>query len=181
MRWLLFLLLLVPSSLRSAAQSKAAVDPLKPLDFLLGSWQAKTTSAGSAGATVVGTYSFHRDLASHALQRTSSQDSCKGPQNFDCQHGDQLTVYADANNPHGVGLYALYLDSEGHVIHYAVTTPDAHTVVFSSQGPPNAPQFQLRYELIGSGATAVMKGSFAGAAPGSGEYHPYLEWSGTRQ
>ncbi len=158
-----------------------AQDPLRPLDFLLGTWAAKTTGAGSAGANAAGTYTFRRDLDGHALQRTSSTDTCKGPQSFDCQHHDQLTVFADANSPHGSGFYALYLDSEGHVIYYVVTVPDAHTAVFASQSSSGAPHFRLTYHLEGSGAAAVMKGSFEGSAPGSEEYRAYLRWAGTRQ
>lgn len=159
--------------------SAPAADPLMPLNFLVGTWSARTGAGGTAGATAIGTSTFRRDLGGHALQRTGSLDHCTGPQNFDCEHHDQLTVFADANSPHGGGLYALYLDNEGHVIYYTVSTPDAHTAIFLSQGPTSAPHFRLSYHLEGSGPTAIMTGKFEGAAPGSTDFHPYLEWSGT--
>lgn len=179
-RRLLACALLAPSLLSPAQGTPAKPpqsDPLQPLDFLVGSWSATTGSAGSAGASARGTYRFARDLNGHVLQRTSSSDTCSGPAAFDCHHNDQLTVYLD---PAG-GLSALYLDSEGHVIHYAVTTPDPRTALFLSQGPAAAPHFRLTYHLEGAGPGAVMTGVFEGSAPGSTEFHPYLQWSGTRQ
>lgn len=155
------------------AQSASTNDPLKPLAFLQGTWKANTSTNGSAGAAASGTYTFALDLNGHALQRTSSVDKCSGPQSFDCQHRDQLTVYADMTG----ALAAFYIDSEGHVIQYTVTTPDATTAVFSSLGPAAAPHFKLVYHL----EKGVMTGKFQGAAPGSTEFHSYLEWAGPKQ
>jgi len=159
-------------------------DPLAALDFLLGTWSATTNApAGSAGAAVTGNYTFRRDLDGHALQRTSSADTCKGPQSFDCAHHDQLTIFADPNGlaQHKTSLFALYIDSEGHVIYYTITLPDPHTAVFDSQGPPSLPKARLTYHLEGSGPKAVMSGKFQVAAPGSDDFHSYLEWSGVKQ
>jgi hypothetical protein len=143
--------------------------PLAPLNFLLGTWSA-TTGAGTAGAKSIGTYTFAPDLGGHVLSRTSSTDSCTGPAAFNCQHHDQLTIF-----PEGTALAALYLDSEGHVIHYGITTPDAHTAIFLSTDP--GPHFRLTYHLEGT----VMTGKFQFAPPGSTDFHSYLEWSGIRQ
>jgi hypothetical protein len=168
----------------TAPKTAAAADPLSPLDFLLGTWSAKSdASAGSAGAASLGTYTFRRDLSGHALARTSSTDACKGPKAFDCDHHDQLTIFPDPNGQaiHGASLFALYLDNEGHVIYYTITMPDPHTVLFDSQGPKAAPKFRLLYHLEGSSPKAVMSGKFQMAPPGSDSYHSYLEWSGTKQ
>ena len=182
MRRLLSLLTLA-LAVSALAQQAAVSDPLAPLDFLLGTWSAKTGAAGSAGAQLTGTYTFRRDLAGHVLSRTSSSDTCKAPQSFDCQHNDQLTIFADPGSQAAQRgtLSALYLDSEGHVIHYTITTPRPHTVVFTSQSAPGTPNFQLIYRLEGNGPTAVMSGKFQGAAPGSADLHSYLEWSGAKQ
>jgi hypothetical protein len=172
MRPLLLALLLTTATL--TAQTP---DPLTSLDFLTGTWTAATSApAGSSAATVLGTYTFARDLAGHALQRTGTVATCKGPQDFDCNHHDMLTVFPEAGT-----LAALYLDNEGHVIHYTVTTPDPHTAVFLSQPAPNAPTFRLTYHLEGTGPKAIMTGKFQMAPPGSGDFHSYLEWSGTKQ
>ena len=169
---LLALSLCLPLSLPAQAPAAAGPDPLTTLDFLVGTWSAKTANGGYAGMAAAGNYSFHRDLKGHVLQRTGTTDTCKGPATADCQHNDQLTVFPDAD-----GLHALYLDSEGHVIHYIVTTPDPHTVIFLSDSPAGAPHFRLTYHLEG----ATMNGRFEFAAPGTDTFNPYLVWSGTRQ
>lgn len=173
------LLVFAATAVAQTPTAPAATDPLHSLDFLLGTWSAKTSAGGTANATVIGTSTFRRDLGGHALQRTGSLDTCTGPQSFDCSHHDQLTIFADASSPHGGGLYALFLDSEGHVIYYTVSTPDPHTAIFLSQGPASAPHFRLSYHLEGTGPTAVLSGKFEGSAPGTTDFHPYLEWSGS--
>jgi hypothetical protein len=164
-------------------ETAKTADPLAPLDFLLGTWSAKTdTAAGSAGIAATGSYTFRRDLGGHALQRTGSADKCTAPTSADCAHSDQLTIFPDPNGQalHGSSLFALYLDNEGHVIYYTITIPDPHTVVLLSQGPPAAPRFRLTYHLEGAGPKTVMTGKFQMAAPGSDDFHSYLEWSGAK-
>jgi hypothetical protein len=166
------------------AQAPAPPDPLAPLDFLLGTWSAKTdTASGSAGAHSTGAYTFHRDLNGHALVRSSSSDNCKGPAAFDCNHHDQLTIFADPNAlaAHRSSLLALYLDSEGHVIYYTISTPAPHTAIFNSQSATSQPKFRLIYHLERDGPHAIMSGKFQMAAPGSDDFHSYLERSGTGQ
>jgi len=155
-----------------------ATDPLASLDFLLGTWSATTTAAGSAGAEAMGTYTFSRGLDGHVLERNSTAAACKGPADFNCKHRDQLTIFPDANAQavHHSSLLALFLDNEGHVIYYTLEIPDAHTVVFHSQSAASAPKFRMSYHREGE----VMSGKFEMAAPGSDEFHPYLEWSGTK-
>ncbi len=177
------LLALTLCAVSLTAQTPTA-DPLAPLDFLLGTWSARTdTAAGSAGAQATGTYTFRRDLDGHALVRSSSADTCKGPATYDCTHHDQLTIFADPNAlaMHKSSLLALYLDSEGHIIYYTISTPDAHTAIFNSQSLPSLPKFRLIYHLEGDGPKAVMSGKFQMAAPGSDDFRSYLEWSGTKR
>ena len=185
-RLLRLLIVLGAAAMLYAQQPSPATpnDPLSSLDFLLGTWSAKTdTTASSAGAQGTGTYTFRRDLNGHALVRSSSSDNCKGPANFDCAHHDQLTIFADPNAVamHKSSLLALYLDSEGHVIYYTISTPDAHTAIFNSQSLSSSPKFRLIYHLEGDGAKAIMSGKFQMASPGSEDFHSYLEWSGPKQ
>ena len=138
----------------------------------MGTWDAKTAATGSAGAAVLGTYTFQTDLGGTVITRTGSLDSCKGPANFDCQHHDSLTIYQDMGD---TVLHALYADSEGHVLHYDISTPDANTAVFITSAP--GPRFQLTYHLEGG----VMSGKFQVSPPGTTEFKSYLEWSGTKK
>jgi hypothetical protein len=145
----------------------------KPLECLIGTWEAKT-QGGSAGAAGSGTYSFKTELRDHVLARHSSNSGCKGPADFDCDHGDLLYVYPDG----GAKSYkAIYLDNEGHVIHYEVSAPTPTTVIFLSNPSQPGPQFQLSYERKGS----TMYGKFQMRMPGQTEFKSYLEWSGEKK
>ncbi len=165
------LLLALPLAGQSATPS--AADPWQALAFLNGTWEAKT--AGSTNVAAIGTYTFKPELGNHILGRHSTTNAgCKGPANFDCDHGDLLYVYQDAP---GQPLKAIYFDNEGHVIHYAVSTPDATTAMFLSEGTQPGPQFRLLYELKGT----TMQGKFQMRMPGQSDWKSYLEWSGAKR
>ncbi len=160
-------------SLGATAQSPSgaavnSADPLQPLHFLEGTWTAHGTGQG---ATSDGTYLFRRELKGHVLARHAKVASCKGPDDFDCQHGDLLYVFAEMP---GQPLKAIYLDNEGHVIHYNVTMPDPTTAMFLSDASGAGPQFRLLYTL----KDGQMSGSFAMQMPGQTEWRPYLTWRG---
>jgi hypothetical protein len=150
----------------------ASPDPLKPLAFLEGNWDAK--AQGNGGTAASGSYVFRTELGGHVLARHSRTADCKGAEGFDCEHGDLLYVYADGP---GQPLKAIYFDSEGHTIHYNVTTPTPTTAVFLSDGSQPGPRFQLVYSLQG----AVMSGKFQMQMPGQTTWNSYLEWSGGRK
>lgn len=152
----------------------ASTDRWGALEFLEGTWEADT-QAGSAKAEVSGTYSFKFELKHHVMVRhTDDSAACKGPATFDCEHSDVLYIYQEAANQ---PLKAIYLDNEGHVIHYAVSTPDAVTAAFISEASPSAPQFQLIYQRKG----AVLSGKFQMRMPGQTEWKSYLEWNGAKR
>lgn len=150
-----------------------ADNPWKPLQFLIGTWEAKT-QGGSAQAAGSGTYTFQPELRNHILARRSNQAGCKGPAGFDCEHGDLLYVYQDAP---GQPYKAIYFDNEGHVIHYDVSTPTPTTAIFLSDVSQPGPQFRLIYEL----KEATMYGKFQMRMPGQTEFKSYLEWSGPKE
>ncbi len=156
---------------RDAFAAESAVDPWKSLHFLIGTWEAKTQS-GSAKATGSGTYTFQPELRNHILARHSYSEVCKGPADFNCEHGDLLYVYQEAS---GQPYKAIYFDNEGHVIHYDVSVPTASSVIFLSDPSRPGPQFRLSYELNGSN----LSGKFQMRMPGQAEFKSYLEWSGS--
>jgi hypothetical protein len=124
-----------------------------------------------AGVSALGTYSFRKELGGHILARHGSAAGCKGPADFDCEHGDLLYVFQDAP---GQALQAIYFDNEGHVIHYGVSSPSSGTVTFLSEASAPGPQFRLVYEL----KARAMSGKFQMRMPGKSEWTSYLEWSG---
>jgi len=154
-------------------QTTAKAEPWGELRFLVGTWEAKT-AGGSAQTQGTGTYSFRLELRDHVLVRHSSYASCKGPEDFNCEHGDILYIYPEG--PAGA-LRAIYFDNEGHVIHYSVTTPKPGKAVFESDAAQPGPQFRLTYELTGG----VMAGKFQLRMPGEAEFGSYLEWSGGKK
>lgn len=155
----------------ACAQSVPGQDPFGALSFLLGTWDARTMN--NPRVTANGSYTFLKELNGHVLARHSTAAGCKGPEDFNCQHGDLLYVYTDAP---GQPLRAIYFDNEGHVIHYAVATPTAATAEFLSDASAPGPQFRLVYELRGG----VMMGKFQLRIPGQQDWKSYLEWTGSR-
>jgi hypothetical protein len=147
--------------------AQVASDQWKTLQFLEGTWEAKT-QGGSAGATSTGDYIFIEELNGHILARHSASSGCKGPADFNCDHGDLLYIYREAPDQ---PLKAIYFDNEGHVIQYTVTTPVPGSVVFESE------QYRLIYERKGN----VMSGKFQMRMPGKTEWISYLEWSGPKK
>ena len=158
---------------QNAPTNSAAADPWKPLQFLIGTWEAKT-QGGSAGAMGSGTYTFQPELRNHVLARHSSYEGCRGPADFNCEHGDLLYIYQDAP---AQPYKAIYFDNEGHIIHYDLSTPAATTAIFLSDSAQPGPQFRLIYELKGS----IMYGKFQMRMLGQTEFKSYLEWSGIRK
>ncbi|HEV2473232.1 MAG TPA: hypothetical protein VGS41_11235, partial [Chthonomonadales bacterium] len=161
-----------PALAQNALQSHA--DPFQPIFFLIGTWEARTINNPSV--TAVGAYTFQSELNGHVVARHSISDTakCKGPADFNCEHGDMLYIYADAP---GQPLHAIYFDNEGHVIHYAVSAPTPASAEFLSDPQQPGPQFRLFYELKGT----VMSGRFQMRMPGHPDWHSYLEWTGAKK
>jgi hypothetical protein len=173
-----------PTQKPKITQGISRMETLDPLSFLLGTWSARSVVNGSASATVTGLYTFRKDLDGHAIQRTSTADSCNGSAPDDCNHHDMLTIFPDANalpSEHKAMVFALYLDNEGHAIYYTVSAPGPTTAVFLSQGPPSLPTFRLTYRLDTSGPEPTMTGKFEMAASGTEQFHVYQQWIGTKQ
>ena len=155
-------------------KSPEIADSFLPLHFLEGTWEAKATR-GSAAAESAGTYTFQRELGKRILARHSKTSTgCKGPETFDCDHGDLLYVYQEQPNQ---GLKAIYFDNEGHVIHYDVSTPTPNTAIFLSETSQQGPRFRLVYELKGTS----MAGKFQMQIPGQADWKSYLEWTGSKK
>jgi hypothetical protein len=155
------------------APASVKADTWAGIRFLLGSWQAKTTG-GVAQAQASAGYSFRLELRDHIMARHSRSGACSAPDDFNCQHSDLLYIFPAST---GQALEAIYFDNEGHVIHYAVSTPKPGTAVFLTDPAQPGPQYRLDYTLL----YGVMTGQFEMKMPGQADFTSYLEWSGKRQ
>ncbi len=173
MKRLAILLVFGTGLMRAQPAPPTADGQWSALSFLEGTWEAKT-QGGAAKATAAGTYSFRKELGGHILARHSNADGCKGPADFNCDHGDLLYIYQDTP---GQPLKAIYFDNEGHVIHYSVSAPTTTSAVFISDAATPGPRFRLLYEL----KEGVMSGKFQMQMPGKADWMSYLEWSGRKQ
>jgi hypothetical protein len=149
------------------AASAAGPAELDPLAFLIGEWPASGTGQPGQGT---GSTTFARSLQDKVIVRTNHADYPAQGGKPASRHDDLMVIYAA---PGGGGARADYYDSEGHVIRYAVQTPDANQAVFTSDATAGAPRFRLTYKLEGS----VLKGTFEIAGPDAPDaFKPYLSW-----
>jgi hypothetical protein len=120
----------------ACAAAQPAASRLEPLQFLIGTWIGAGTGEPGAGQ---GEFSFTPDLNGQVLVRRSFNQLASGP-----RHEDLMIVYLEG------APRAIYFDSEGHVIHYEVSTPSKNAVVFDSD---DAPGYRLSYTLDGKNLT----------------------------
>ncbi len=168
MRAILCLLSLSAVLLGQAAAAKP--DPFAELRFLVGTWQL-ADSTGAPGKAGAGEFSFRAELDGRTLVRRNVADypAQEGRPAF--RHEDNLTVYAD-----GGALRALYLDNEGHAIHYLVSAlPGERGIRFLSEGP--GPRFRMEYRPAAAGTVDF---SFDLAAPGK-DFSNYIKASVRRK
>jgi hypothetical protein len=155
------LCLLLTMAPATDAQSASTWDRLQ---VLIGTWDSRGDTQLGPGE---GSAAFTRELDGHVIVRRSFADYPK----TGSRHDDLLVIYRDAP---GAQPRAVYFDSEGHVIRYAVTAPTADSVVFESDGSDPGPAYRLSYTRTKNG----LDGAFEIAAPGAG-YKTYLSWTST--
>jgi hypothetical protein len=140
--------------------ARVARSPLAALAFLVGEWSARGT--GTPGVSA-GSFSFEWSAGARALVRHNRSATPTG------QHEDVMLVHPGANgHPR-----AVYVDSEGHVIEYAVTSGPGR-VVFESAGP--GPRYRLTDRL---GPDSTLWNAFEIAPPG-GTFRTDLEGTARR-
>ena len=143
------------------------MDRWKDVRFLVGEWTGE--GGGDSVGQSMGAYSFLPELGGKILVRRNSNPAA--------HHADVMTVYVEAE---GKAPEAIYFDSEGHVIHYAVEIDSAaKSVRFVSPAQPGQPRYRLTYHDSGKG---LVGGQFEIAPPGKPEaFTKYLEWSARRK
>jgi hypothetical protein len=138
----------------------------KKLEFLLGKWAGAAGKKDTPLGAGQGTFSFELQLEKKIVVRHNNAAYDSG-----VRHEDLLIVYMESGAPH-----AIYFDSEGHVIRYAVSFPAANSVVFESDGTQPGPRYRLSYAL----RKESLDGKFEVAPPG-GDYKGYMSWTSQRQ
>ena len=137
------------------------------LQFLLGTWDAKgANELGSAE----GSTSFTRELNSHVIIRRNFAEYSSGAE-AGTRHDDLLVIYEEAPN---AGAHAIYFDSEGHVIRYAITASE-NSAIFLSEAAPG-PKFRLTYIRQGD----TLNGKFEQAMPGN-DFKIYVSWTSVKR
>lgn len=152
----------------STAQA-APPSQLAPLDFLIGDWDAVRAKPDDGS----GKTTFSRALQDRVIERKNIADYPAAAGRPASRHDDLMLIYATAD-----AVRADYFDNEGHVIHYAVTSPAANQAVFVSDATPSAPRYRLTYKL---GSDGQLEGQFEVAPPGQADaFKPYLAWKSTK-
>ncbi len=163
--------LLAATALLSIPLSQAAEEKKAdwgPLQFLVGDW---TGEGGGAAGQGVGEFSFRPDLEGRILVRKSFAEYPATKDRPAFRHDDLTIVYREAD---GAPLRAIYFDSEGHVIRYAIAAvPEKSAVEFVSDASPSAPRFRLTYTKTGEDTAGIR---FEIAPPGKPDaFSPYLD------
>lgn len=123
----------------------------EPVRALVGTWEGRDEAAKSSGR-----FTLAPDLDGKVLVRRNTNDTPRG------KHEDLMVIYRTP-----AGLRASYWDNEGHVIAYAITA-EASRVKLVSDEAPNAPRFELTYDVRGPDELAI---DFAIAPPGGTLQH----------
>ena len=160
--------LALAASAATARAQPAPSDPLAPLRFLVGEWQAIQNPPGERGG-----FAFTLSVQNHVMTRTNYAVYAANAARPSSRHDDFMMIYADADV-----LKADYVDSEGHAIQYIVSSSRANEVVFLCAPTAKGPGYRLSYVLMPEG---LLKGQFEVAAPGDrGAFKQYLVWTARR-
>ncbi len=157
-----------------AAAASPDDDAWKPYRFLVGEWSGDGGGEPGKGS---GRFSFAFDLQEKVLVRRNRAEYPPAQGRPAFSHEDLMVIYrADRGGP----TKAIYFDSEGHVINYAVTfSDDRRTLTFLSDDVPAAPRFRLSYT---KGEDDSMRIQFEIAPPGKpGGFKTHLEGNARRQ
>ncbi len=159
--------LLATGSLAAAGRAYAE-EGWGALDSLVGAWTGEGQGQPGMGG---GDFTFQKELGGRVLVRRSRADYPAAQGRPAVHHEDLLVVYRDQG---GSSPRAIYFDSEGHVIRYAVRASAAgDTLEFLSEPDSAAPAYRLRYVRTGPGLLHL---TFDIAPPGKpGEFRQYLE------
>jgi hypothetical protein len=142
--------------------------------FLVGEWVGEGTGKPGEGE---GAFSMELALQGKILVRKNRSDYPATKERAAFSHEDLMVVYRGDN---GAKTRAIYFDSEGHVIRYAIkASEDKRTLTFLSDPAPSSPRFRLTYVKAEGEALRI---KFEIAPPDKPEtFQTYLDGSARRR
>jgi hypothetical protein len=173
MKKAIFLMLFVDLAAPSLFAQQRNLDSLwRPFEFLIGEWVGDGKGIPGQGSGVA---SFAFDLNKNAIVRKNHSEYPAVNGRPATIHDDLLTMYYEQ----GRGLRALYVDNEGHAIHYDVrASATGDTVEFLGENNAAAPRFRLLYVRTGERSADVC---FDMAMPNAPETFRRYVSGGTRK
>ncbi|BDG04175.1 hypothetical protein [Anaeromyxobacter oryzae] len=144
--------------------------PVEPLGALVGTWDAEGGGTPGQGA---GTVAFTREVGGHAVVRRNAVTYPATDGRPASTHEDLLVLHAE-----GTALKGLYVDGEGHVIHYAAAPGAAPGTLVLLSEPGPGPRFRLTHDWRTAGELRIV---FEIAPPGSQRFKVYAEGRATRR
>lgn len=120
------------------AAAASAADDWGPVQFLVGRWTGEGAGQPGSGS---GSFSLLPDLQGKVLVRKSFAEYPAANGRPAMRHDDLMVIY---RQPESGELRAMYYDSEGHVIAYAVKAVEGG-VAFVSENPQNQTRYRLTY------------------------------------
>jgi hypothetical protein len=163
----LFLILFLCGTTAAPAQGPPG-DPFSALRFLLGEWVPDSPASAPAGH-----FEFTSDVQGKVMIRRNHADYPAAKPKPAVNHDDLMVFYREGD------VRAVYMDSEGHVIHYTMEAKAPGAVTFVSETVPGTPWFRLSYKKLPDGR---LSGKLELAQPGTTkEFKTYLEWTAKRK
>lgn len=142
------------------------------LQYLIGNWVGEGSGGPGQGA---GSFSFTPDLQGRVLVRKNRAEYPATKDKPAFAHDDLMIVFREPDESAEGALRALYFDSEGHVIRYAVTM-FGDRIVFTSEPSRIAPQYRFTYTREPANELKI---KFEIAPPGKG-FSTYIEAAARR-
>ena len=174
MKWRMVLVALTLAPLLSLqAKQPRSTDEWEDFDFLLGEW---TWVGGGQPGKGKGLSTFRPELDGMVLVRKTHLDYPATKERAAFAHDDLIYVYHD---PQDSSVRAIFFDSEGHVIRYALTAASSgNSVQFVSDAAPGGTRCRMTYARTGADS---MTEKFEIAPPGKpNDFATYVEFTATR-
>jgi hypothetical protein len=140
MKNLIFLCVVLASSLNIFTAASRSDDLWGPLNFLVGDWNGEGGGKPGQGP---GNMSVTWDLDRQVMINKGHSEYPASKDRPATVHDSLMIIFKD---PSGEKLRATYFDNEGHVIQYAIeASENPVTIRFVSDALPSTPRFRLTY------------------------------------